>query len=198
MSEQQPAPGWYPQGDVQRYWDGARWTDQTAPLAPSGSVATQQTYAQPKQKHTVRNVLLILIAVAVLFMAGCTALVVVGVGGAVDDATKADKAPGGPDNPLEIAEGKAFSVNDFDYAAGWSISKDALGDVQVKGLKVTNGRGEKDSAIVEIKFWNGSEVLAVTDCSTEPIAPDTTTSLTCISGDKLPKSYDKVTINDSF
>lgn len=24
--------GWYPQGDVQRYWDGSAWTDHTAPL----------------------------------------------------------------------------------------------------------------------------------------------------------------------
>jgi hypothetical protein len=28
--------GWYPQGDIQRYWDGAVWTDHTAPLAPAG------------------------------------------------------------------------------------------------------------------------------------------------------------------
>jgi len=26
--------GWYPQGDIQRYWDGNAWTDNTAPLAP--------------------------------------------------------------------------------------------------------------------------------------------------------------------
>ncbi|MFJ6377411.1 DUF2510 domain-containing protein [Pseudarthrobacter oxydans] len=26
--------GWYPRGDVQQYWDGAAWTDHTAPLAP--------------------------------------------------------------------------------------------------------------------------------------------------------------------
>lgn len=25
--------GWYPAGDVQRYWDGSAWTDHTAPLA---------------------------------------------------------------------------------------------------------------------------------------------------------------------
>lgn len=25
--------GWYPNGDVQRYWDGSTWTDHTAPLA---------------------------------------------------------------------------------------------------------------------------------------------------------------------
>ena len=34
-----PAPsipaGWYPNGNVQQYWDGDAWTDQTAPLPPS-------------------------------------------------------------------------------------------------------------------------------------------------------------------
>jgi hypothetical protein len=27
--------GWYPQGDVQRYWDGSAWTEHTAPLPPT-------------------------------------------------------------------------------------------------------------------------------------------------------------------
>lgn len=43
VEEQDPAPppppsvpaGWYPQGDVQRYWDGSQWTEHTAPLAPN-------------------------------------------------------------------------------------------------------------------------------------------------------------------
>ncbi len=26
-------PGWYPHGNIQRYWDGTAWTDDTAPLA---------------------------------------------------------------------------------------------------------------------------------------------------------------------
>lgn len=25
--------GWYPQGKLQRYWDGTAWTEQTAPFA---------------------------------------------------------------------------------------------------------------------------------------------------------------------
>lgn len=27
--------GWYPDGVVQRYWDGSAWTEHTAPMAPS-------------------------------------------------------------------------------------------------------------------------------------------------------------------
>jgi len=32
---QSPAPGWYPTPDgQQRYWDGHRWTEHVAPIAP--------------------------------------------------------------------------------------------------------------------------------------------------------------------
>lgn len=198
MSEQQPPAGWYPQGNEQRYWDGAQWTDQRAPLAPAGGV----TYAQPVQKksHLGRNVALVVVLLGVLFVGGCFALIAAGgdaVNDAVNDSIAEDKEPGGPDNPLKISEGEAFKVRDFSYAAGWTISRE-FGLVNVEGLKVTNERDDKDSSIVEIKFWKGSEVLAVVDCSTEPIAVDTTTRVTCGSGDNYPKGYDKITINDTF
>jgi len=35
-----PAPGWYDDGNgQQRYWDGAQWTEQTAPLPPAAPAA---------------------------------------------------------------------------------------------------------------------------------------------------------------
>lgn len=198
MSEQQPPPGWYPQGNEQRYWDGTQWTDQRAPLAPSGGV----TYAQPPQKksHVGRNIAIAAVLLLVLFVGGCLAVVVAGgnaVNDAVNDSIAEDSEPGGPDNPLEITEGEAFEVADFKYAAGWTVTKE-FGLVGVEGLKVTNERDDKDSALVEIKFWKGSEVLALVDCTTEPIAVDTTTRLNCGSGDDYPKGYDRITINDTF
>lgn len=202
MNEQPPA-GWYPQGNDERYWDGSQWSDQRRPIQTAGT-ATQ--YAQPytpppvKQKHTVRNALLILLAVGVLFIGGCMAVVGLAaneVSKSIDESVAADKQPGGPDNPLKVSEGQAFEVSGFNYANGWSVGE-TFGLVDIKGLKVTNNRESKDSALVEIKFWNGSEVLALADCTTEPIAPATTTRLTCTSADKLPKSYDKITINDTF
>jgi hypothetical protein len=147
-----------------------------------------------------RNIALAVVLVGVLIVGGCLAVVVAGgnaVNDAVNDSIAEDKQPGGPDNPLEITPGDAFSVRDFDYGAGWTVDK-TFGLVEVNGLKVTNNRDDKDSAIVEIKFWNGTEVLAVVDCTTEPVAPGTTTRATCGSGDKLPKSYDRITINDTF
>jgi hypothetical protein len=199
MTEHTPggtkAPGFYPDSSgAMRWWDGNAWTAHTQQTAPVQA-------APPKKTHTFRNVMLTLIAVSVLFIGGCLAL----VGGAANEVGKSlekeeakDQEPGGPDNPLTIVEGKKFSVSGFEYSAGWKVSDDGLGSIDIKGLKVTNNRDDKDSALVEIKFMAGNEVLALTDCTTEPIAVGQTTSLSCLSADDLPKAYDRITINDSF
>ena len=204
--------GWYddPQNPgQQRYWDGAQWTEQRQPAAPTAPappptaapVVATTAVAPEKQKHTARNILIVLAVVFVL-MGGCGIAVLFAAGDAVNDAVnemeEQDKQPGGPDNPLEITEGETFSVMDFDYASGWSLAGDGLGSVTVKGLKVTNNRDDKDSAIVEIKLWSGTEVLAVIDCTTSPIDPGTTVTVDCLGLDKMPKNYDKITIQDTF
>ena len=167
-------------------------TEHNTPTAP------QYAPQPPKKSHTVRNVLLGIVLLMVLVVGGCLAL----VGTAANEVGKAieenDNRAGGANNPMAIEEGKAFDVAGFKYANGWKLSKDFGGYVKVSGLKVTNNRKDKDSALVEIKFWKGKEVLALVDCSTEPIAPDTTVTLDCLSTDKLPKAYSKITINDTF
>ncbi|NRQ50423.1 DUF2510 domain-containing protein [Aeromicrobium stalagmiti] len=200
MTDQTPSgstpPGFYPDSTgAMRWWDGNAWTDH---LQQAGPV---QVAAPAKKRHTFRNTMLGIIAVGVLFIGGCLALVggaANEVGKSIDAAEKKDKEPGGPDNPLTIVEGKKFSVSGFDYAAGWKVSDDGLGSPDIKGLKVTNNRDEKDSALVEIKFMKGTEVLALADCSTEPVAVGQTTTLTCLSADELTTEYDRITINDSF
>lgn len=39
--------GWYPNGDVQRYWDGTQWTEHTAPLATPPAPAPAPATAVP-------------------------------------------------------------------------------------------------------------------------------------------------------
>ncbi len=208
--------GWYDDSEnpgQQRYWDGAQWTEHRQPVAPTpppppappqppaASTATVAPVGVEKKSHTTRNVILAVIGVFVLLMGGCTiALVVAGgnaVNNAIDQASQDAQAPGGPNNPMEIEVGKAFEVQGFNYQAGWTVKND-FGTASIKGLKVQNNRSDKDSAIVEIKFWNGSEVLALVDCTSSPIDPGSTVTLTCFSGDKLPAQYEKVTINDTF
>lgn len=190
-------------------WDGSQWqpraqTGQTPPppSQPTYQQPQQPVYptqpAPPKKKHTLRNVLIAIIVIILLMIAGCMALIG-GVANEVDKAIKEnDNRAGGTNNPLTIREGEPFEVDGFNYAGGWTVGKEFGGFVAVKGLKVTNNREDRDSALVEIKFWRGSEVLALTDCTTEPIAPKTTVTVTCSSSDKLPSNYSKITINDTF
>lgn len=40
-----PPPGWYPQGTVQRYWDGTAWTTHTAEISPRPPAPPPSPYA---------------------------------------------------------------------------------------------------------------------------------------------------------
>ena len=104
---------------------------------------------------------------------------------------------GNETNPVTIAEGKAFDVRKFAYSGGWKVISNDFG-MEVKNLKVTNNRDDRDGAIVEIKYMKGSEVLASIDCTSDQILPGQTVTLSCFSGDKKPKGFDRITINDTF
>jgi hypothetical protein len=162
-----------------------------------------QPYAtQPVQKsHTARNILIVLAVLFFVFVGGCIAVVAV-VGNKVNDAVN-DDTVGGPNNPLTITEGEAFEVNGFDYADGWTITNEPVsGTWHIDGLKVTNHRGKADRLLVEIKVLNAGEVLATSTCTAgegiDKIAEDTTVTVDCVSGDALPETYDKITIQDAF
>src|SRR5688500_5700877 len=88
QTPQTPA-GWYPQGDVQRWWDGNAWTEHTQPLpgaqptmqqpavqagqpqygAPAYGAPQPYQPPQPAEKsHTARNVLIIIGAIFLLLV----------------------------------------------------------------------------------------------------------------------------------
>lgn len=161
---------------------------------------TNQMPPAPAKKNTLRNIMIALVAVLVLCGGGClatTALFAKGVDDAIKESDKDDNKPGGPDNPMTITPGKAFEVDGFSYAGGWVI-KNEYDMVSIEGLKVTNNRKDDDNAFVDIKVWKGTEVLASATCSSDEIAVGTTVTLTCGGTEKLPASYDKITINDTF
>ena len=209
MTQAPPPAGWYPQGGQERWWDGNAWSDNFRPVGSQPTPGYQQpayaqpTYGQPyggqpvRQSHTARNILIVFGVLFLLFVGGCIAVVAV-VGDKFNDAVNDDSA-GGPNNPLTITVGKAFEVNGFEYAEGWSVVADANGFASVDNLKLTNNRGKSDRLLVEIKLLSGNEVLATLTCGDyQSIAEDTTITVSCTSGDTLPATYDKVTIQDSF
>lgn len=208
QTPQTPA-GWYPEGGVERWWDGNAWTSHTRPLpgavppqmaAPPYGAAQPPGVVQPVaegKSNLARN---LLIAFAVLFLlcgGGCVAIVAV-VGNEAENIAN-DDTEGGPNNPKTIEPGEGFEVAGFEYADGWTLGPDASGLISVQGLKVTNERDRTDQAIVTISVLSDDEVLASTTCTSDGrIAEGLTVTLTCVSGDTMPPEYDEVTIKDAF
>ena len=60
----------------------------------------------------------------------------------------------------------------------------------VDNLKVTNNRGKADRLVVEIKLFNGSEIVATSFCTVgdgiDKIPEDITVTVDCVSSDPLP------------
>jgi len=207
QTPQTPA-GWYPQGNVERWWDGNAWSEHTRPLGGQpqptmqqpvyGSPQTYYPTEPPKQSHTGRNILIVIGVLFLLLVGGCVAAGVL-ITNKVNDVVN-DDSPGGPNNPITIEPGEAFEVRDFDYAAGWSVEADASGVMAVKNLKVTNNRDEASRAIVDIKLYLNNEVLASANCNNgvDKIPEGVTVTLTCTSTATMPADYDKVTINDTI
>lgn len=82
----------------------------------------------PKKKRTFLKVFLALCAfgtvsvIAIIAMLGMAA-------NEVSNSIEADaNKPGGTDIPMTITKGTPFEVDGFNYAAGWQITRDGLGE----------------------------------------------------------------------
>ena len=174
------------------------------PYQPYGQPPPPGYYPPPppaKKSNTALIVLAVIGGLILLFCGGCLAvgtIFVNEVDDAIEESTADDDEPGHVDNPLEITPGEAFEVTGMEYAAGWAVRADDLGDLEVSRLRVTNNRAEDDEVIAEIKLWRGREILAQAECTTDEIAVGTQVTVDCFSADRFPANYDTVTINDTF
>ena len=126
-----------------------------------------------------------------VFVGGCIAVVAV-VGNKVNDVVN-DDTLGGPNNPLTITEGKAFTVNGFEYADGWSIVGEPVSQTwHVDNLKVTNNRGKPDRLDVKIELSSverdrrhDRSARRATASTRSP--KDTTVTVDCVSSTRCPR-----------
>jgi hypothetical protein len=172
--------------DGQSVWNGTAWV-------PNPNLPKQ------KKKHTLRNVILAFLVLCVLFIGGCMAL----IGGAANEVSKSidehENQKGGSKNPITITEGKAFSIGDIDYLGGWKMKNDALDQAEIVGLKVKNNSDEAEYPEIEFRLWRGSEELAEISCGLlKEVQPGTTAKISCSGDQRLPKKFDKLTVQNSF
>jgi hypothetical protein len=201
-SSSQPAGAGQISPDGNYIWDGRAWQPRSQVSGQAGPGYGYQQQPPPQKKsHTLRNVLLVLLALSILFIGGCLAL----VGTAVNEVDKEikrsqaeDTLPGGPDNPLEITPGESFEVYGFKYQAGWELREDVIGDAEIVGLKFKNERDEADSLFADVRITKGNELVAEITCTSDEAEIGQIVTVTCISTDDMPADYDKITIQDTF
>jgi hypothetical protein len=167
---------------------------------------TQQPYqpqapyqAQPpRKKHTVRNILLILVLMFVLGVGGCMAL----IAGAANEADKALKGEAANDRPTSIAAGKAFEHDGFALAGGWKVQPERFGGATIKGLTVTLKDDQETpsrSALLTFRLYNGKTVVSEIECSSNEMQQGETSGMDCISLDsKKIGKWDTIKVSDMF
>jgi hypothetical protein len=149
----------------------------------------------PKKKHTVRNVFLVLTALFILVVGGCLAM----VGGAVNEVDKAMKAEEANDKPVDVEEGEAFTHDDYEADAGWSVARDGTGTATIKGLKVTNSADSARAAQLTFRFYKGNENLAEVECTANQMESGEKSGMQCFSLDeKFPRGYDAIRVSDMW
>ncbi|MEH3033629.1 MAG: hypothetical protein PGN07_06240 [Aeromicrobium erythreum] len=148
----------------------------------------------PRKKHTVRNVLVLFTVLVVAGAVGIAYLVGRTADG-VKNVVENSKASG-PAKPVTVQEGAAFEIDGYRYAAGWKVSADELGDLQITDLEATNQGNVVSSPSISITFLSGGQEVASADCLGKSVDVDDTREVSCGSTDDLPTDYDSIRVED--
>ena len=158
----------------------------------------QQPHAQfqpqlpPTKKHTVRNVLLILLVLSVVGIGGCMA-VINSVGTQVSKSIDENEKQTAP---RDVKPGTAFTIGKHQTLAGWKVTN-AAGMFSVVG-KVKNVSDATSTSFIHFKFLTaGGEVLGNVQCNSSDLEPGQTETLNCVPDGKFGK-YTKVTAEGTF
>ncbi|QNE17642.1 hypothetical protein F1D05_06655 [Kribbella qitaiheensis] len=154
----------------------------------------QPPYFQPpKKKHTVRNVFLVLLTLAVLGVGGCVAF----LGKAADDISKGIDDTTARNAPRDVKAGQAFSIGKHETLAGWAV-KNELGMFSITG-KVKNVSDATSTAFLHFKFLTkDGEVLGNVDCNSSDLEPGQTAVMNCVPDGKFSTAYAKITAEATF
>jgi Sec-independent protein translocase protein TatA len=176
------------------------------PQTPPGPYS-QTPYGQPpqppKKRRTWLIVLLVILAVMLIGLVSCGALI--GSAGkaiteASTEASQSQQAQDDKNAPREVTPGKAFTVGKHKTLEGWKVEQDtSLGDAMfsVTG-KVKNISNDTSTAFIHFKFIDKSgEVLGNVDCNSSDLEPGQTQALNCIPDGKYRK-YTTVTAEATF
>jgi hypothetical protein len=155
----------------------------------------------PKQSHTLRNVLLILLGVLILLFVGCSVL----VGTVINKADKTIKSEVSRHAPTTVTPGQEFVHDGFRVTGGWKIGKVQGVDLAtITDLKVTNEANgaftgtDGRSALLTFRLYDDDTVVAEINCNSKQMQEGESSAMQCVSGDALPPTYNEIKVTDIF
>jgi hypothetical protein len=100
-------------------------------------------------------------------------------------------------DPTVVTEGKWFVKGQHQMLAGWTVTQNDLGRFEVRG-RVKNIGGDPSSALMEMKFLRGNEVVGTVQLSSDELEPGQTQKVTALGTDDFTKHYDRITVEAIF
>ncbi len=130
-----PQPGGYPPQPGYAQPGYAQPGYQQPGYAQTGYAQPGYQGPPPKQSHTLRNVLLILLGVLILLFVGCSVL----VGTVINKADKTIKSEVSRHAPTTVTPGQEFIHDGFRVTGGWQLGKvQGVNLATISNLRVTN------------------------------------------------------------
>lgn len=161
MSDNQGAPGWYPQNDgTQRYWDGQQWTQ----TAPGGALAQQ---VAPKKKGIPAWGWILIVLGALVLICGGGGIVMLGVGGkaASDAIASAAASATAPVGSGGVAQGYGSKDASGDVTLGAAEPPDAIGAIYVP-VTATNSSEKRSDYYIDVSAESADGKTAYSTSST--------------------------------
>ncbi|WP_377322951.1 hypothetical protein ACFJIY_26145 [Pimelobacter simplex] len=182
---QPPAPGQYPPQGGQPYGYGQ-------PMMPA------------KKSNTLRNVIIGVILLMILFCGGCFAIVGLGANEVAKEVDKSLQEEKKNDTPTEVKEGQAFEHDGYSVAGGWKVGNEQYGGTTINNMRVTAKEADEDveggrSALLTFRFYKGSDVLLEVTCSSNEMQVGESSKMDCSSLETEPiKGWDTIKVADAF
>ena len=104
---------------------------------------------------------------------------------------------GGRNNPVQLEEGEAFSIDGMEYTSGWEVLPGPVEVAGISGLDATNEREEEDAEYVSLTFTFLADGIVVGEvsCDSDGVVDwGQVERLDCFAFDRLPAAFDEIEV----
>ena len=166
-----------------------------------GQIASPPPVLPAKRSNVLRNIVLSCVVLSVLMVGGCAAFIAIAVkevGDEVDRQVSRAGGDGTQGQQVTVQPGDSFDLDGLRYRAGWKLTENEIGMLQVKNLRFENSRSEEATVVLRLEVLQGDTAVATVHCTSGQVPPDTLGRLECLGADQVPQQYDEVRVTDLF